>query len=142
VSNYKYIINSAYIYKTLSNSKFKGGKPMTEPNVNTQTPQVETFDPQDIEKNKVMAALAYILFFLPLIVCPDSKFGRFHANQGLLLLIVAFAGSFILTITIVGLFLVPFYSIAIFVFAIIGFINGLNGKAKELPLFGKFRIIK
>jgi len=82
------------------------------------------------------------LFFLPLIVCPDSKFGRFHANQGLLLLIVAFAGSFILTITIVGLFLVPFYSIAIFVFAIIGFINGLNGKAKELPLFGKFRIIK
>ena len=40
---------------------------------------------------KVMSALAYlwILFFLPLVVCPDSKFGRYHANQGLVLLLAA-----------------------------------------------------
>ena len=36
---------------------------------------------EDIEKNKVMAGLSYILFFLPLIACPESKYGRFHATR-------------------------------------------------------------
>ena len=39
---------------------------------------------KDIEDNKVIAALAYIIFFLPLIVAKDSEFGKFHANQGLI----------------------------------------------------------
>jgi len=37
-------------------------------------------DPADVEKNKVMAGLAYILFFLSPIACPDSKYGKVHAN--------------------------------------------------------------
>ncbi len=118
---------------------------MTEPSLNTQAPQVEAFDPQDIEKNKVMAALAYILFFLPLIVCPDSRYGRFHANQGLLLLIAGIAGSIIcgmLIFLVIGLVLLPIYNIAIFVLAILGIVNALNGKAKDLPIIGKFRIIQ
>lgn len=43
------------------------------------------FDPSDIEKNKVICALAYIpcLFWLPLAACSNSGFGKFHANQGL-----------------------------------------------------------
>lgn len=90
-----------------------------------------------------MAALAYILFFLPLVACPDSRFGKFHANQGLLLLIVGVGGGIILgIIPLIGWILLPFFYIAITVFAIIGLINGFKGVAKELPLFGKFRIIK
>ena len=58
----------------------------------------ETFDPADIEKNKTMAGLAYLIFFLPLIVCPDSKYGKFHANQGLLLLITSIVGTVVLSI--------------------------------------------
>ena len=45
-------------------------------------------DPADIEKNKAMGGLAYFLFFLPLVACPESKYGRFHANQGLIYLIL------------------------------------------------------
>ena len=41
----------------------------------------------DIEKNKVMAVLAYfgILVLIPIFAAKDSKFARFHANQGLVL---------------------------------------------------------
>ncbi len=100
-------------------------------------------DQADIDQNKVMGGLAYLIFFLPLLVCPDSQFGRFHANQGLLLLIVGFAGSFILgIIPIIGWIILPFFGLAVFILAIYGLINGLNGKVKELPLFGHFRLIK
>lgn len=100
-------------------------------------------NPEDIEQNKVMGGLAYLIFFLPLLVCPDSQFGRFHANQGLLLLLVGFVGSFILgIIPIIGWVILPFFGLAVFVLAIYGLINGLNGKVKELPLFGHFRLIK
>ena len=54
----------------------------------------EDFDPNDLaSSNKWAYILAYlwILFFLPLVVCPDSKVGKFHANQGLVMLIFSFA---------------------------------------------------
>lgn len=106
-------------------------------------PAAPAFDPQDIEKNKVMAGLAYILFFLPLVVCPESKFGRFHANQGLVLLIAGVVGSIVLTIIpIIGWILLPLFGIAVTVFVILGLINGLTGKDKALPLIGKIKIIK
>ncbi|HHU30566.1 MAG TPA: hypothetical protein GXZ53_07785 [Firmicutes bacterium] len=106
-------------------------------------PESASFDPADIEKNKVIAGLSYILFFLPLIACPDSKFGRFHANQALLLLILAIAGNIILTIIpVIGWILLPFFGILVFVLFLIGLINGLSGKAKELPVIGKYRLLK
>ncbi|NLB17438.1 MAG: hypothetical protein GX825_01580 [Syntrophomonadaceae bacterium] len=104
--------------------------------------EMRSIEPADIEKNKVIAGLAYLLFFMPLLVCPDSKYGKFHANQGLMLLIFGFGGSLILSlIPVIGWIILPFYSIAVFVFAVIGIINGLGGKVKELPLIGKARLI-
>lgn len=101
------------------------------------------YSAEDIEKNKVISALAYIIFFLPLIACADSPFGRFHSNQGLLLLIVAVAGNIVLSlIPILGWVLMPLFSLAVFIFAILGIVNAASGKAKELPIIGKFRIIK
>ena len=44
--------------------------------------QTGAFEQADIDNNKTMAGLAYIIFFLPLLVCPQSKYARFHANQG------------------------------------------------------------
>ena len=100
-------------------------------------------DPQDVEKNKAIAALSYIFFFLPLIVCPESPYARFHANQSLLLFIVAVAGNIILgIIPFIGWILLPLFSIAVFVFAIMGFVNGFTGKAKKLPIFGRYTILK
>ena len=103
----------------------------------------ETFDPADIEKNKTMAGLAYLIFFLPLIVCPDSKYGKFHANQGLLLLITSIVGTVVLSIIpIIGWVLVLFYPLVILVLGIMGLVNGFSGKAKPLPIIGKYTIIK
>ena len=114
---------------------------MTEFNNN---PNLEgEFDLADIEKNKTMAGLAYLLFFLPLIVCPDSKYAKFHANQGLILLIVSIAGNVILgMIPVIGWVIMPFFGIGVLVLGIMGLINGFGGKAKRLPLIGKFDILK
>ena len=102
-----------------------------------------TFTQEDIEKNKVISAFAYLIFFLPLIVCPASPFGKFHANQGLLLLITCIAGSIILSIIpIIGWIALPLFSLAVFIIGIMGLIHTLNGKAKELPIIGRYRIIK
>lgn len=119
---------------------------MTDQNNNNQALGNDTalvFEQEDIEKNKVMAGLAYIIFFLPLLACPDSKFAKYHANQGLLLLIVSFAGSIILSlIPIIGWLLLPIFTVVVLVFAIIGLINGLGGKSKQLPIIGKYKILK
>lgn len=118
---------------------------MSDLNIHGQTEggEIPVFDQADIEKNKTMAGLAYIIFFLPLVACPDSPFGRFHANQGLVLLILGVAGSIILTIIpVLGWIILPFFSLFILVLVIIGLVNGLGGKAKQLPLIGKIRLIK
>lgn len=117
---------------------------MSDPNMNNSMGSAtETFDPADIEKNKVISGLAYLIFFLPLLACPTSRFGRYHANQALILFILSIGGSIILSlIPIIGWLLLPLFSILICVFAIMGLINGLTGKAKELPLIGKFKLLK
>lgn len=115
------------------------------------------FDPQDIEKNKVVAGLSYlgILFFLPLVACPDSKFGRFHANQSLILLLLSVAGGILFAIlnaiaaatwsiglvTVVSILSSIFY-LVVGVGYLLGLILGCLGQAKELPLIGKISIIK
>lgn len=109
----------------------------------TEQEKTIEYDAQDIEENKTIAGLAYLIFFLPLIATPDSKFAKFHANQGLILFILAVAGNIILgMIPFIGWLLIPIFTLFVLVLGIIGLMNGLNGKSKELPLIGKFRIIK
>lgn len=116
---------------------------MSDPNNHTMDNTAELFTAEDIEKNKIIAGLAYLIFFLPLLICPDSRFGRFHANQSLLLFITSIAGSIVISILpLIDLLLLPLFAIVILVFAIMGLVNGLSGKAKELPLIGKFRLLK
>lgn len=110
--------------------------------------QVDTleFEQEDIDKNKTMAGLAYLIFFLPLLVCPDSKYAKFHANQALILLIFSVAGGIVLNFVPfgfgLGLLLRSLFSLFTFVLFIIGLVNGFGGKAKELPLIGGFTILK
>ena len=100
------------------------------------------YDAQDIEKNKVMAVLAYILFFIPLLAAKDSKFARFHTNQGLVLFLGGIIASVVAVIPVIGWIVAPIAGLVITVLAVIGIINALNGKAKELPVIGKFKILK
>ena len=58
------------------------------------------FDPDDIAKNKVYAVLAYftILVLIPIFIAKDSKYARYHANQGLVLLLFEIVGSILVGI--------------------------------------------
>lgn len=120
--------------------------PENTENAQTENPQaaeVPAFDAADIEKGKTAAGLAYLLFFLPLVMCPESKYGKFHANQGLALLIISVVGTIVLSIIpIIGWILLPLFGIGVAVFGIMGIINGFSGKAKELPLLGKIKLLK
>ena len=111
-------------------------------NLNNTADTTEQFDPADIEKNKAMGVLAYILFFIPLLAAKDSPFARFHANQGLVLFLAGILSSVLLIIPILGWIIAPILSIVITVLAVLGIINAIGGKAKELPIIGKFKILK
>lgn len=100
------------------------------------------YDSADIEKNKLMAALAYVLFLIPLLAAKDSPFAKYHTNQGLILFIAGIICSMLLIIPIIGWILAPIISIAITVLAVMGIINALGGKTKDLPIIGKYRILK
>ena len=92
----------------------------------------------DVSENKTMAILAYFIFFLPLLSGKKSQFAMFHANQSLILLIIAVAisyiGSFVFFIGIVNL--------GVFILWIMGIISAANGETKPLPLIGKYKILK
>ena len=126
---------------TEQKDKFENQEPTT--GSGTVQIQEDTYPAEDIEKGKTMAGLSYLLFFLPLVVCPESQYAKFHANQALLLLIAAIAGNVILgIIPVIGWMLMPIFGIGILVLGIMGLINGFGGKAKRLPLIGKFTILK
>ncbi len=108
------------------------------------------FDQEDINQNKVMAVLAYIgiLVLVPLLAAPNSKYARYHSNQGLMLFIAEICLGVVIGIfswipvlnIIIGI-LGGLVSLLLFVFAIIGIVNACQGKAKGLPIFGKFKIL-
>jgi uncharacterized membrane protein len=119
------------------------------------------FDPKDIEQNKVMALLSYfgILVLVPLLAAKESRFARFHAGQGLNLLIacVCWVAVYQVLLMIFRAILLHsatwrlywflsgllgILSIVFVVLAIIGIVNALNGKAKELPVIGKYKLLK
>jgi drug/metabolite transporter superfamily protein YnfA len=111
-------------------------------------------DARDVEQNKGVSALAYIpfLFFLPLVACPDSRFGRYHANQGLIFLIVSMIWSALFAaisavlafLWFIGPAIIALLSLSWILFAawfIIGIVNALGGRARPLPFIGGIRIL-
>jgi uncharacterized membrane protein/predicted RNA-binding Zn-ribbon protein involved in translation (DUF1610 family) len=136
-------------------------------------PYVNYNDPAaDASANKVYGIIAYIgilvlitIFFAP----KESKYSRYHANQGLVLLI---AGAIFSTgLSIIGAifggiaagaaFWTAPLTTAIFgiltgisgiilsaagifwlVLAVMGIINAANGELKPLPVIGKYTILK
>ena len=123
--------------------------------LNNTADSTSAFDPADIQQNKAMGILAYLgpLVFIPMFAAKGSKFARFHANQGLTLFIACVAWSIVYSIlnwiilaiswrlyfisSIIGLF-----SLVFLVLAVLGIVNAVNGRAKELPVIGKFKFLK
>ncbi len=115
------------------------------------------FEKEDIAANKVYALLSYIsiLFLVPLIAAPKSKYARYHANQGLTLFICEVAYNIvrgvllrilrmILGSLLTGIisFVTGIAGVLFVVFAIVGIINAAQGYAKDLPIIGKIKILK
>lgn len=106
------------------------------------------FDPEDIRRNSALAAACYIpiLFILPFFLRPDSRFAKFHVNQGILVLILdvvlGAAGKCVSFIPVFPFIFSAATGIITFAYFLYGFINALNGKAKEVPFFGGIRLIK
>ncbi len=104
----------------------------------------------DINTHKTVSGLAYILFFIPLITDNGSGYARFHANQGLLLLIACIICSIISSVLgffpFIGWLLKAVFGLvtglALFVMFVLGLVNGFSGRAKELPFIGGIKIIK
>ncbi|QRN85755.1 hypothetical protein JR334_00480 [Clostridia bacterium] len=96
------------------------------------------------ETNKWINALAYLIFFVPLLVDGTNEEYKFHANQGLNLLILSIAVTIVGTfIPVIGwLLILPIGGLFCFVLFIMGVINAINVKMKELPVIGKHRLIK
>lgn len=122
------------------------------------TEQQRTPEQMDVEQNKAMAILAYFIFFLPLIAAKDSKFARYHANQGLILLIAYVALAIVQSIITGALLAALYYGgwgmlglisliftlafIGLSVLGILGIVNAAQGKMKPMPLIGKITLIK
>lgn len=99
------------------------------------------FDAEQVNKGKVIMIIMYIipvLFFIPL-VAEDYKnpYGKFHANNALLIFIMEVIAS-ILAFTII----VPIvFWIASVVFMILGIISAVKGEDKPLPIIGAINLI-
>jgi uncharacterized membrane protein len=115
-----------------------------------------SMDPEtlDIEHNKVFAVLAYIgiLFLVPLLAAPRSRFARYHTNQGIVLflsVLVLWAGVAVLAaIPLVNVITIPLTIPAVvilpagaLIFMIIGIIHAASGEYKPLPWIGHFRLL-
>lgn len=107
---------------------------MTEP---LHATPVTTFDPKDIEENKLVAALSYvgILCLIPLLAKRESPYCQEHGKQGLVLLLVWIIGSFVFWIPLIGWMV----GAVVFVAAVMAFLKCLEGKFWEIPVIGEWR---
>ncbi len=95
---------------------------------------------------KIVAGLSYIIFFLPYMNGNKKEFNKFHANQGLLLLIVIMianavniAVSYFPILYWISIFLFTVYIIYLFVYGILG---ASAGEMNEFPLIWRIKLIK
>lgn len=117
------------------------------------------YHPQDIQDNKVMAALSYfgLLWLIPMFAAKQSPFVRFHVKQGFLVICAQVVYEIIARIlcsaikvpkTAFGfveyyatpgflIFILWIFRLAIWAMAVLGVVNAVKGKAKELPFIGK-----
>lgn len=113
------------------------------------------FDPADIQNNRVMAVLAYlgVLVLVPAFAARDSRYARFHTNQGLVLFIAGVAWFILRSILswILGAVWWPvssfingalnILSLVFLVYIVLGIVHAVRGEAKHLPFIGKITLL-
>lgn len=109
------------------------------------------FEKKDIQENKAMACLSYIIPPVPYFIENKSKWVRYHAIQGMNLFITFIILTLFISV-INKLLLYHFVYIQTIlrttlnvftaIYSIVGIINVCNGEAKELPIINKLKFIK
>ncbi len=104
------------------------------------------------DNDKIMGILSYlsILVLIPIFAAKDSKFARYHANQGATLAaieialgVVQIVVGFVLGLLGIGILKVAFnllvwlVEVALLVLSILGIVNACQGEMKEVPVVGK-----
>lgn len=92
------------------------------------------------DKNIAFGVLAYLgpLLIISYLIAKDDAFVRFHVRQGLVILTIDLIVWF-LGMTLWILFpLVSIINIAMLIFSVLGIINVIQGKERELPFIGKY----
>jgi uncharacterized membrane protein len=111
--------------------------PPVEPQNNSSAPQQLSTASTN---RTLMGVLSYlgILVFVPLFVSKDDSFVKFHVRQGLVVF------SIEVIIWVLGMMFYGFWfianilNLATIVLSIIGIINVVGNKEKELPVVGQF----
>lgn len=131
------------------------GRGRTVPIGKWGTDRTAQFDSGDIAENKAAAAFSYfgILVIVPLFMAKGSKYARWHAGQGLALLAASVIYSTAYSV-LAGLLLPVswefYYALRIIrlawlafpLLSVLGAANAVSGKAAELPVIGKIRLLK
>jgi uncharacterized membrane protein len=114
-------------------------------------PSLPSSEAEDIEKNRAFAIISYlwILFVVGLIAAPNSKFAKYHANQGLVLFLASIIASvgcvvigFIPLVNMILMLVVPLLWLGGLVLMILGIVNAAGGHCKPLPMIGHYELIK
>ena len=97
------------------------------------------------------------LVLIPILAAKESRFAKYHANQGLVLfgvyavlgmaitfmsIILSFIPPLHFAFTCLSCLFVPVVVLSYLAFVIMGILNAVNGQMKPLPLFPKITIIK
>ncbi len=121
------------------------GEPVLGGSIPDESDHTAEFEAQDIERTRILSALCYLNFIfiiIALLLEPNSKFLRYHVNQSLVLTIFGLACGVIAIIPLIGWILSIVGAIAYVVFTIIGIVHSIKRCAKDLPLIGKYTIVR
>lgn len=91
-------------------------------------------------KVNALAFLSYlgILCLIPLLTEKEDDFVQYHAKQGFVLFLAELATMIFAGIPVLGWILAPILTLVWLVFSVIGIINVMNGRKKEIPLIGQY----
>ncbi|MBQ1992223.1 MAG: hypothetical protein II233_05555, partial [Clostridia bacterium] len=116
------------------------------------------FKQKDIDENCNLALISYIpfLFFIPMIIKPCSGYLRYHGIQGLTMFLSFVALEFFniimgamfnsifteMTGVILTVIITVLINLTVLLLISIGIANAVKGAARELPIIGKYKLLK
>lgn len=115
----------------------------------------EQFSAEDINENKNMSLFAYFHILVLITIATSikkSEFAKFHANQGLALFICSICSEILCKMILIAVggfglgFIVEIifwlFDIVFLVATVYGVYTVYSGKAVEMPIIGKIKILK